>query len=153
MKKRIFSIFAYAAMAMFSVAPQVVNAQFGTTTSTGVVTGSAITGQCTGAASQSINCGLNSVQGYFPGTRFQSVLQFLAFVINILLVLAGAVAVLFIVIGGFQYIMSAGNAETATKGKKAVINAVIGIIIIILSYMVINVVVGTLTSTSTFLFS
>ena len=47
---------------------------------------------------------------------------------------------LFLIIGGFWYITAAGNEETAEKGKGTVINAIIGIVIIILSYVIINVV-------------
>ena len=43
-------------------------------------------------------------------------------------------------IGGFWYITSAGNEETAEKGRATAINAIIGIIIIILSYVIISVV-------------
>ena len=61
-------------------------------------------------------------------------------VINWLLGIAFGVAVLFLIIGGFWYITAAGNEETAEKGKGTVINAIIGIVIIILSYVIINVV-------------
>ncbi len=61
-------------------------------------------------------------------------------VINWLLGIALAVAVLFLIIGGFQYITSAGNEESAEKGKATAINALIGIVIIILSYVIVNVV-------------
>ena len=61
-------------------------------------------------------------------------------VINWMLGVAFAIAVLFLIIGGFWYITSAGNEETAEKGKGTVINAIIGIVIIILSYVIINVV-------------
>lgn len=61
-------------------------------------------------------------------------------VINWLLALAGLIAILFLIIGGFWYITSAGNEETAEKGKNTVINALIGIVVIILSYVIINVV-------------
>lgn len=61
-------------------------------------------------------------------------------VINWMLGIAFGVAVLFLIIGGFWYITSAGNEETAEKGKGTVINAIIGIVIIILSYVIINVI-------------
>jgi len=61
-------------------------------------------------------------------------------VINWMLALAGLIAVLFLIIGGFWYITSAGNEETAEKGKNTAINAIIGIVIIILSYVIVNVV-------------
>ena len=61
-------------------------------------------------------------------------------VINWMLGIAFGVAVLFLIIGGFWYITSAGNEETAEKGKNTAINAIIGIVIIILSYVIVNVV-------------
>jgi len=61
-------------------------------------------------------------------------------VINWLLGIAFAVAVLFLIIGGFWYITSAGNEEQAEKGKSTAVNAIIGIVIIILSYVIISVV-------------
>ncbi len=68
-------------------------------------------------------------------------------VINWLLGIAFGVAVLFLIIGGFWYITSAGNEETAEKGKGTAINAIIGIVIIILSYVIINVVSNLVTNT------
>ncbi len=61
-------------------------------------------------------------------------------VVDTLLMVAGAIAVLFLIVGGFWYITSAGNEEQAEKGKTAVVNAIIGVIIIVLSYVIINVV-------------
>lgn len=54
--------------------------------------------------------------------------------------IAFGIAVLFVIIGGFWYVTSAGNEETAEKGRNTVVNAVIGIVIIILSYVIVNVV-------------
>ena len=73
---------------------------------------------------------------------------FLTNIINVLLGLAAVVAVLFLIIGGFWYITSAGNEETAEKGKNTAINAIIGLVIIILSYVIVNVVAGLVFKTS-----
>ena len=80
---------------------------------------------CTGTG---LNCNDTSING------------FIRTVINWLLAIAFGIAVLFLIIGGFWYITSAGNEETAEKGKNAAINAVIGIAIIILSFVIVNVV-------------
>ncbi|MCL5774625.1 MAG: pilin [Patescibacteria group bacterium] len=64
--------------------------------------------------------------------------------INLLLYLGGAIAVLFVIIGGYQYLTSGGNEEAAEKGRKTVTNAIIGILLMALAYTIINVVVGTL---------
>ena len=60
--------------------------------------------------------------------------------INILLGIATAVAVLFIVWGGFQYIFSGGNQETAEAGQKTVVNSLIGLVIIALAFMIVIIV-------------
>lgn len=64
--------------------------------------------------------------------------------INWLLGFVFSLAVLFLIIGGFWYIISAGNAESAEKARATVINALIGIVIVILSYAIISVVVNTI---------
>ena len=75
-----------------------------------------------------VNCSSTSFNG------------FIKTIINWLLGIAFGVAVLFLIIGGFWYITSAGNEETAEKGKNTAFNAIIGIVIIILSYVIVNVV-------------
>lgn len=84
-----------------------------------------------------VNCQATSVNGLIKT------------VINWLLGIAFGVAVLFLIIGGFWYITSAGNEETAEKGKGTAINAIIGIVIIILSYVIINVVSNLVTNSNT----
>lgn len=71
-----------------------------------------------------------------------SVPMLIAAIIQILLLISGAIAVLFVVIGGFFWMTSAGNEEQAEKGKKTLTNAIIGIVVVILSYVIINVVVN-----------
>lgn len=61
-------------------------------------------------------------------------------IINIALAIAGLVAVLFLIIGGFRYITSGGNEETAEKAKKVILNAIIGIVVIILSFVIVRVI-------------
>lgn len=79
------------------------------------------------------------------GTSINSLIKT---VINWLLGIAFGVAVLFLIIGGFWYITSAGNEETAEKGKGTAINAIIGIVIIVLSYVIINVVSNLVSNTN-----
>lgn len=79
--------------------------------------------------------------GITPGSGSgSSVTNVIVTVIKLLLGLAGAVAVLFVIIGGFQYVTSAGSPEGAKKGKTTLVNAIIGIIIIVLSYVIITVI-------------
>jgi type IV secretory pathway VirB2 component (pilin) len=66
------------------------------------------------------------------------------FIQEYLLPFAGIIAVLFIIIGGYQYIFSGANEDLAEKGKKTLTNAVIGLVIIILSYVIVRIVARTL---------
>jgi len=57
--------------------------------------------------------------------------------VNALLWFAGAVAVIYLIYGGLLYITAGGDAEKATKGRTALINAVIGIVIILLALVIV----------------
>jgi len=73
-------------------------------------------------------------------TSSRSVSELIFNVIDLLLFFAGAVAVIFVIIGGYQYITSNGNDEAAEKGRKTFTNAIIGVIVIVLSYTIIYVI-------------
>jgi hypothetical protein len=74
----------------------------------------------------------------------QNIGDFIIAVINVLLGLLLAISVLFIVIGGYQYVTSAGKEDQAKTGRRTVMYAVIGVAISVLSYMIIQVVEGTI---------
>jgi type IV secretion system pilin len=61
--------------------------------------------------------------------------QILADVIDALLLFAGAVAVLFLIIGGFRYVVSTGNAEQVDAARKTILYAVLGLIIIFVAFV------------------
>ncbi len=61
-------------------------------------------------------------------------------IINWALAIAFIAAVIMLIYGGFLYITSAGNTDNATKGKTAIINALVGIVIIVLSYIIVQIV-------------
>ena len=68
----------------------------------------------------------------------------IAWFIQLLLLFAGSVAVIFIIIGGFRYLTSAGNEEAAESGKKTLINSIIGLVIIVLAATIVRIVATTL---------
>lgn len=101
------------------------------------------------AQSSDVNSGLNELGtkiGANTSTGFfnsrDSVVLLIGKIINIMLFISGAVAVLFVVIGGFMYLTSAGNEEQAGKGRKTIEYALIGLVIMILAYVVVSVVVN-----------
>jgi len=59
-------------------------------------------------------------------------------IVNWIMLVAGLIAVIYLIYGGILYITAGGDAEKATKGRTAVINAVIGIIIILLALVIVN---------------
>ncbi len=60
-------------------------------------------------------------------------------ILNILLTLGGVVAVLFIVLGGYEYITSRGSEERAKSGRKTMTYAIIGLVAILLAFMMVTV--------------
>jgi len=70
----------------------------------------------------------------------QNISQLILRGINILLAIAATLAILYLIIGGYQYITSAGNEEAAKKGQTTVVNALIGIAIIVLSFTIVTLV-------------
>lgn len=60
-------------------------------------------------------------------------------ILNILLTLGGVVAVLFIVLGGYEYITSRGSEERAKSGRRTMTYAIIGLVAILLAFMLVTV--------------
>jgi hypothetical protein len=54
--------------------------------------------------------------------------------------IVGLIAVAMLVYGGFRYITSVGNSEIAQAAKKTITNAIIGLVIIILSFVIVTVI-------------
>jgi len=63
-------------------------------------------------------------------------------IINLLIGLIAVSAVIMLIIGGFRYVFSQGN-DTATKGAKdTILYAIIGIVISILAFAIVNFVIA-----------
>jgi hypothetical protein len=86
----------------------------------------------------------NPATGFFStkfGTEFGGPDGIIVRVIQVLLGFAGLIALVYIILGGFQMVTSQGNDETIKKGKKTLTNAIIGLVIILLSYIIVTIVV------------
>ena len=62
-------------------------------------------------------------------------------VIDWVLILVGAIAVLFIVWSGIQYITASGNKDKAENAKKTLTYAVLGLIVIVLAKVIVELVI------------
>jgi len=63
---------------------------------------------------------------------------------NIVAVIGFGIAVIILIIGGIQYMTAGGNPEKADKGKKLIINALIGIAIVFAAVFILALVQGLL---------
>lgn len=68
-----------------------------------------------------------------------------ATVSNTLIYIVGAVAVIFLIIGGLRYVISNGDPKNVTAAKDTILYAIIGIIVAIISYAAVNFVIGRFT--------
>jgi len=66
----------------------------------------------------------------------------LAKIINYMLGLVGFIALIALITGGARMIMDFGSEEQVKKGKTTIMWAVIGLLVVMLSYVIINIVTG-----------
>jgi hypothetical protein len=63
-------------------------------------------------------------------------------VFEILLIIAGMVAVFAVIYGGFLYLMSTGEPEKAKNARTTIINALVGLMLAMLATVIVNLVAG-----------
>lgn len=63
-------------------------------------------------------------------------------IVNILLFILGAIAVIMIIIGGIRYTTSNGDAGAIKSAKDTILYSVVGLVVAILAYAIVNFVVG-----------
>jgi len=80
-----------------------------------------------------------STEGYAPGlTQATDARTYIKNIVNFALGFLGLIAIIIVIYGGFMYVLSAGEQEKAEKGKKAVTYAIIGILLIMGSFAIVN---------------
>lgn len=83
--------------------------------------------------------GLNAAGG--STAKNKSVGSLIKSIVNALLYVLGAIAVLMIVIGGIKYTTSQGDTNAVSSAKNTIMYAVIGLIVAILAYAIVNFVI------------
>lgn len=63
-------------------------------------------------------------------------------IVNVVIGVLGIVAVLVIIIGGVQYMTSTGDAGKVKKAKDTILYGVIGLVICILAFAIVNFVIN-----------
>lgn len=75
----------------------------------------------------------------------QMVPYFITYISNFLLSIVGLISILFIVIGGYQYI-AGGLTDEKTKAKQYIYHALLGMGIAIMAWVIVNMVITIITS-------
>lgn len=68
---------------------------------------------------------------------------------SVALYVIGAVSVIMLIWGGLRYILSGGDSKKITDAKNTILYAIIGLIIAILSYAIVNFVLNSIDSATT----
>jgi len=63
-------------------------------------------------------------------------------IIRALIYLISTIAVLFLIVGGYWYVTSAGNPDQLGKAKNTILYAIIGLVIAFLAYVIVTYVLG-----------
>lgn len=97
---------------------------------------------CTGNASGGLSGGADCAKGedqredlFGPTGVFKTITDVLLFII-------GAISVIMLIIGGIRYVVSGGDSAAVTSAKNTILYAVVGIVVAILAYALVNFVIG-----------
>ena len=63
---------------------------------------------------------------------------------NTILYIVGVIAVIMLIIGGIRYVVSGGDAKKVTDAKNTVLYAIIGLVIAVFAYAIVNFVITSL---------
>lgn len=65
---------------------------------------------------------------------------------NTILYIVGVVAVIMLIIGGIRYVVSGGDSKKVTDAKNTVLYAIIGLVVAVFAYAIVNFVIASLPS-------
>lgn len=92
---------------------------------------------CSGAAKSSAVCEGKTTQNPVSGKN-----GLLLKIVKIVGIAAGVAAVIMIVIGGFQYLLSAGDATKAANARNTIIYAAVGLLVVVLAASILSFVLN-----------
>ena len=99
-------------------------------------------GNSAAAAVDEGNKGGGSSTSLCGATKTDSAPDIIKNVINTILVVLGMITVVMIIIGGIRYTTSNGDASGIKGAKDTILYAIVGLVIAILSYAIVNFVLG-----------
>lgn len=66
-------------------------------------------------------------------------------ILSTVFLLAGGIAVIFVIVGGLKYVLSTGDPSQTAKAKDTILYAIIGLVISLLAFVIVRLVTGRLT--------
>lgn len=102
------------------------------------------TGETVQAQAIDAACSANPGSAICSGGSGASVESVVQIVVNILLFIVGIISVVMIIIGGVRYATSAGNASSVTAAKNTILYAVVGLVVAIAAYAIVEWIVNQL---------
>jgi len=70
------------------------------------------------------------------GVKWDNVPEIVSVIFNTVIMAAGAIFVILLLVGGIQYLTGSGNEEATGKAKKLMIDAVVGLIIVLAAWAI-----------------
>lgn len=111
------------------------------------IIGLSVSADCSGdIKSDPLNTGTNCAKNESQPTNITGEDGVLKIVTNTLLFIIGAVSVIMIIYGGIMYTTSGGDSSRVQAAKNTILYAVIGLIVAILAFAIVNFVIGNFTS-------
>jgi hypothetical protein len=87
-------------------------------------------------------CGANSDSAVCKASGSDNLASMVKIIINTVLIVLGMVAVIMIVVGGVRYTTSNGDSGSIKSAKDTILYAVVGLVVAIMSFSIVNFVVG-----------
>lgn len=92
---------------------------------------------CT-SGSSAVQCATQGYSDSGGGSNKVSFQGFIKKIVNLLLYILGAVAVVMIVIGGVRYTTSNGDSSQTKAAKDTIMYAVVGLVVAVMAYAIVN---------------
>lgn len=99
-------------------------------------------------AALTLESGVQSTQGTGVPTTFIGDDGIVTTIVNILLFVIGIISVIMIIIGGIRYAVSGGNSTAVTAAKNTILYAIVGLVIALFAYAIVNFVLDSIIGTS-----
>jgi hypothetical protein len=87
---------------------------------------------------------MGNTSAYEGGVSEESLAIAIGKIINVILGFLGIIFIVLIIYGGFMWMTAQGNEAQVEKAKKILIRSIVGVIIILISYIITWFVMGTL---------